>query len=198
MEIKIRKAGIEDAPFLAETVMKAIGDELSDNLGGGAGNLHRVRRLFTELASSKDSQYSYTNALIAENEEGTPAGAVIAYDGARLRTLRRSLLLKANELLGWNVTEEETEQWEDEAGPNEFYIDSLYVREEFRNHGIASALIFAVMDGYKEFGKPFGILVEPENTVARRLYEKLGFHKDGVNHFCGVPMDHLTIMELKA
>lgn len=187
----IRKARKEDATFLAETVMQAIGDDLCRGLAGGSDCFDNVERLFRELAAVEASQYSYTNALVAEDNDRSPAGAIIAYDGARLRSLRTSFIEKANELLGWNITESEAENWEDEAGPDEVYIDSLYVKKEYRNRGIATALIESVAEQFRDAGKPLGILVEPENVAARRLYENLGFRFNGINRFCGTPMHHL-------
>lgn len=188
----IREGRPEDAGFLAETVMQAIGDELCAGLGDGPENVPVVRKLFADLAAMPRSQYSYTNALIAEDADGVPIGAVIAYEGSRLHDLRPAFLHKANELLGWNVTPEEAEKWEDEANADEIYIDSLYVRPEYRNQGLATTLIEAIIEKFADSAKPYGLLVEPENRRARRLYEKLGFHQDGINRFCGVPMHHLT------
>lgn len=193
MIFHIRKASAEDAPFLAETIMKAIGAELCENLGGGREYIPKVRRLFSELAAVTNTQYSFTNGLIAVDESGKYLGAVIAYEGSRLHELRTAFINKANELLGWNVTDEDAENWEDETNEREVYIDSLYVVEEFRKHGIATALINKVIDNFAPLKKPYGILVEPENSGARRLYEKLGFREDGINRFCNVPMTHLTL-----
>ena len=70
--------------------------------------------------------------------------------------------------------------------------NSLYVIPEYRNRGIASSLIKAALKRYKDIGKPFGLLVEPHNTKAYKLYNELGFNEDGVNNFCGEPMIHLS------
>lgn len=192
MEYKIRRADKSDAPFLAETVMGALGEELCINLAAGKENIPLVRKLFTDLASDENSQYSYTNALVAFCETDPQCGAVIAYDGARLHPLRKAFIREANRTLEWNVKEEEEANWEDETNASEIYIDSLYVKPGYRGKGIASSLIAAVMTEFRETGKPFGILVEPENLHAKRLYEHLGFIENGVNRFCGVPMLHLV------
>lgn len=194
MGIIIRKAKKEDAPFLAKTVMEAIGPELSEGLAEGKENLPKVEKLFTDLASATDSQYSFLNALIAEDEEtGETIGAIISYDGARLRELRAAFIREANRTLGWNVSEEDSENWEDECGADEIYIDSLYIDPAYRKMGIATRLINEVIARNKNIGKSYGILVEPSNEKAYRLYRSLGFQPAGINRFCRVPMHHLQL-----
>ena len=189
--MRIEEARKDDAEFVGQTVTGAIGEELCLGLAETEERLPLVDKLFGNLAVCEDSQYSYRNALIARTPEGEIAGAIIAYDGARLHALRKAFIREANAVLGWNVTAEDEADWEDETGPDEIYIDSLYVKPEYRGHGVATALINGVIEKYSDSGKPFGLLVEPENTTARCLYDRLGFRKVGVNRFCGVPMDHL-------
>ena len=82
MDSIIIRAGKEnDAEFLAQTVMNALGEALCNNLAGGKENLPKVKALFTHLARIPSSQYSYKNSFVAE-EGDTPVGAIIAYDGA--------------------------------------------------------------------------------------------------------------------
>ena len=190
--IKIRKAKKRDAEFIGTTVAEAIGPEICRDLAEDK-DVSIVYRLFSELAARDDSQYSYRNALMAENDKGEVVGAIVAYDGANLIELRKAFIEKANELLGWSMTPEDAEDWEPETNAGEVYIDSLYVTPEYRKRGVASALINGVIEEHKGKVKPFGILCEPENQRAYRLYTKLGFEKDGVNRFAGVPMNHLRL-----
>lgn len=187
----VRNGRIEDAGFLAKVVTEALGLELSIGLAGGEARLPLVDKLFTRLAADPDSQYSYRNSLVAITDDGTPIGGIIAYDGADLRRLRKAFARGANEILGWNVTEEESEKWEDEADSHEIYIDSLYVDPAYRNRGIASALVKGIEERFKEKQKPLGLLVEPENQAAYRAYLHLGFRQVGVSHFFQTPMIHM-------
>ena len=57
--------------------------------------------------------------------------------------------------------------------------------------GVASLLIQRVTEHFHGTGKPVGLLVEPENLNAKRLYESLGFRAVGYNGFFGVPMIHM-------
>ena len=191
-KIKIREGVKEDAQFIGKTITEAMGHDLCVGLAEGEENLPNVLKLFTDLASTETAQYSYNNALVATNEKGDRIGAIVAYDGAGLREMRKAFIEKANELLDWDVTIEEADNWEPETNPNEIYLDSLYVIPEYRNQGIASSLIKAAIEKYRDIGKPFGLLVEPHNTKAHKLYKELGFQEDGVNNFCGDPMIHLT------
>lgn len=188
----IREGLKEDAPFIGKTITEAMGHDLCVGLAEGEENLPNVLKLFTDLAATETAQYSFRNTLIARDKEANPIGAIIAYDGSGLREMRKDFITKANKLLRWNVTVEEADNWEPETNSHEIYLDSLYVVPEYRNQGIASSLIKAAIDRYKSIGKPFGLLVEPHNIKAHKLYKELGFKEDGVNSFCGEPMIHLS------
>ena len=191
--IVIRPGRKDDAPFIGKTITEAMGHELCVGLSEGEEKLPNVLKLFTDLAATETAQYSYKNTLVAVDEEDKRVGAIIGYDGAGLREMRKDFIAKANELLDWNVTVEEADNWEPETNSNEIYLDSLYVIPEYRNRGIASSLIKAAIEKYRKIGKPFGLLVEPHNTKAHKLYNDLGFKEDGVNNFCGEPMIHLSL-----
>ncbi|MCH5226639.1 MAG: GNAT family N-acetyltransferase [Muribaculaceae bacterium] len=190
--IMIRPGRRGDAPFIGKTITEAMGHELCVGLAEGEENLPKVLKLFTDLAATDTAQYSYKNTLVAVDNDGKSIGAIIGYDGAGHREMRKDFIAKANELLDWNVTVEEADHWEPETNSKEIYLDSLYVIPEYRNRGIASSLIKAAIDNYRNIGKPFGLLVEPHNTKAHKLYKELGFKEDGVNNFCGEPMIHLS------
>lgn len=189
--MKIREGRIDDAEFLAKVVIEALGHELSVGLAGGEQRLPLVNKLFTRLASYPDSQYSYRNALIAVDKDEIYAGGIIAYDGAMLHHLRRAFVREANQILGWNVSEEEAENWGDEAEPGEIYIDSLYVVPEFRQNGVASALLKEVEKRFEGTRKPIGLLVEPENHRAFQRYLHWGFQEVGISNFFQTPMLHM-------
>ena len=182
--IVIRPGRRDDAPFIGKTITEAMGHELCVGLAENEENLPNVLKLFTDLAATETAQYSYKNTLIAVDKEDKRIGAIVGYDGASLREMRKDFIAKANELLGWNVTVDEADNWEPETNSKEIYLDSLYVIPEYRNRGIASSLIKAALKRYKDIGKPFGLLVEPHNTKAHKLYNELVFKEDGVNNFC--------------
>lgn len=193
MTSQIINATKNHAPFIAQIVMGALGTELCEELAGGKENLHKVERLFTQLAGDSRSQYSYLNTYLAVDEEGTPVGGIVAYDGAALHELRKAFVRAAGEILGWTITDEDMAEWGDETPPDQIYIDSLYVSPDARGNGIATELIRHVMRNRRAEGKTFGLLVEPANAQARHLYESIGFRKVGVSNFFSTPMIHLRM-----
>lgn len=191
--MKIREGKPEDARFLSKVVTGAIGRELCTGLAGSEERLPLVDELFATLAADPVSQYSYTNALIATDDEGSPVGGIIAYDGADLHRLRRAFIREANDILGWSVSEKEAEEWGDEAAPDEIYIDSLFVEPGYRGKGVASALLKATLRKFAGTKKPLGLLVEPENRRALQAYTHWGFEQVGVSNFFRSPMIHMQL-----
>lgn len=191
--IRIREGEVNDAPFLAQVVTEALGEELCLGLAESGERLTLVRQLFTTLGATDDSQYSYLNAFVAVDECDNPIGGIIAYDGSRLHELRKAFIRKANRILGWNVTEQEAQNWGDEADAGEIYIDSLYVVPDLRRQGVATRLMDAVSRRHQASGKPLGLLVEPENHAALATYRHWGFREVGISNFFYTPMLHLQL-----
>lgn len=182
MEIKIREATKGDSRLIAEVIAMAIGFDLAEDYAGSKD----VIKVMSEAAEREDSQYSYRNALIAE-AGGRPVGAIVGYDGAKLKELRDgSLAVIRKYHPDVEIKEDETEQ-------GEFYLDSLGVLPEYRGKGIATTLINSMIDKASAQGhKRFGLLVDPENPNAERLYKSLGFKYVGERPFFGHMMKHLV------
>ena len=183
--ISIRKATKNDKSLIASVISMAIGKEQIISYCGIDYNI-----VLEELVCLDLSQYSYNNVLIAE-VDGTPAGAVIGYDGAELHNLRKTTL----ELIH-NHTEKEL-SITDETDASEFYLDSIAVLPEYRGMGIASKLILTMNEiATKQYNKPLGLLVDFENPKAERLYKSLGFERVEVKDFLGHKMWHLVKAQL--
>lgn len=189
--VRIRRAVKNDARYISAAVIEAVGEEITLGFAGSRDRVPLIHDLFRQLAEADDSQYSYLNSLIAETDGGTVAGVIIAYDGENLHRLRRRFIERANAVLGYDIKEEEMH---DEASPDEIYLDSLCVFEPFRHRGIGSELIIAAVEANACLGKPFGLLVDKDNSRARTLYEKLGFRKVGETPFASTVMDHLQLV----
>lgn len=189
MEYKIREGRKEDAEFIADAVMAAIGMEICS---GMAANREQqvLREAFVRCAARDDSQYSYRNAIVAEDAAGTPAGVIVGYDGADLHALRRAFVDEYNQLMGTNYREEE---WSDETSPDEIYLDTLAVSPDHRKQGIGTRLIESFIKKHSASEKPVGLLVDYDNPNARRLYEQLGFKPKGPRSFFGTPMEHMVL-----
>lgn len=179
----------EDCDYIAEGIMTAVGkeicDDLADKLLPDAGS---VKELFSSLAASEKSQYSYKNSFIAYDSNRKKAGVIIAYDGAMLHTLRRAFVELYNVMCGTDAKESD---FDDETSSDEIYIDTLMVSPKYRRQGIGFLLINEVEKKFKESGKPIGLIVDHDNINAQNLYMKSGFSIKGRRKFCGVEMQHM-------
>lgn len=180
-EISIREAVISDAPLIAEAVAMAIGDTTALEKYCSAEYI----KVLTKVAISKNSQYSYCNALIAE-VNGKPAGAIVGYDGGKLHAMR-SVTYSIIESITGN-----TPSIPDETGPGEFYLDSLAVMPPFRGMSIGSLLIEAMRrKAFSEGHANVGLIVDFDNPRAEALYTSLGFQRIGKKTFFGHDMWHM-------
>lgn len=190
MDISIREAHKEDASFIAKAIIEAVGSEITLDFAGSTERIPLVYELFTQLAETEDSQYSYINCFVAETSNNDIAGVIIAYDGKDLKRLRKQFIRYANKILDYKIDED---KMADETSDDEIYIDTLCVFNQFRKQGVASNLINFVIERYAFAHKPLGLLVSKGNIDAKRLYDNLGFKKAGERIFAGEIMDHLQI-----
>lgn len=190
----IETARPEDASLIADAILSAIGDELTDNLAGMDHTRKDVHDLFMRLAVRNDTQYSYLNSRIARADDGRPAGVCISYDGADLKRLRREFFAEANRTLGWDMSAEEIDSLPGETEPDEFYLDTLMTLPEFRGRGIGRELIADAAVKARKAGKPLGLLCDKDNDRARRLYESVGFVSVGERPFAGHLMTHFQLV----
>lgn len=184
--MKIIPARPQDAQFIGNAIVTAIGEDIAAGLAGDSHTVADVAAMFASLAARDDTQYSYRNAVVAVNDDGETVGVCVAYDGGLLHKLREPFFAAVTERLGLHL-----DDVEDECEPDEFYIDTLAVLPEYRGRGIAADLLRATIDRARECGKPAGLLVDKENDRARRLYERVGFRKVGERPFVYVQMDHM-------
>lgn len=180
-KITIRPAQREDAPIIAQAVHLAIGDEEASRDYCGEEYIS----VLTEIARADETQYSWQYALVAECE-GQPVGAVVGYDGARLKDLREGTFKVLRQLVGRvpNIADET------EAG--EYYLDSVAVIPEFRGRGVGVTLVNAFCErAFAEGADRVGLIVDEENPDAERLYTSQGFRRVGTRLFFGHLMSHL-------
>ena len=174
-DITIRQATVADAEFIAHAVCMAVGYDMS----------HPLYPVFLHLARMEHSQYSYVNTLVAV-VEGRVSGALVGYDGARLKELREPIFALLEQHLG------EAINIEDETEAGEFYLDSLGVLPECRGCGIGRALIVVMRDrAFAEGYERVGLIVDFDNPDAERLYQSLGFRRVGTKRFLGHDIHHL-------
>lgn len=177
----IRPAQKEDAPIIAAALTMALGEELMKTYCG-----EHYQSVLEELAIREDTQYSYRNALVADLG-GTPTGAIVGYDGAKLHELREPTLRLIEARTGQSFS-----NVQDETNPHEFYLDSLGVLPAYRHLGIGSRLLKALRDkAFAEGHKCAGLLVDVENPQAEHLYLSLGFERTELRNLFGHQMWHL-------
>lgn len=186
--MSIRPATPADALLIGKAVTMAIGEEITESLAGEHHTAEDVEALFASLAEREDTQYSYLNTLVCEEEDGRPCGVCIAYDGAGLHEMREHFFRAARERLGRDMS-----AMEDECTPDEIYLDTLAVMPGHRGKGYALDLIKATAERARKMDKPLGLLVEKENAPAKALYAKAGFEYFDERPFAFVLMDHLRL-----
>ena len=78
---------------------------------------------------------------------------------------------------------------------DEFYISNIAVSNEFRNQGVASALLTELISAVKKLKASFITLeVRESNIPAKKLYEKFGFENLGVRkNFYSHPTENANI-----
>ena len=177
--IKIRRAEISDAAYIAEGIYSAFLLEdsvtVSENSVGTKSESLREKwmEILSDICAQRDTHYSYTNTFIAELD-GEIAGMMIAVDGRYYREQREKMYPQLKGLFdvafgkGW-------EDMEDEAKAGEYYIDSISVSPMYRHRGVGTELIEYAKQQAKSIGiKRVTLAVEPMNS-AKILYQRLGF-----------------------
>ena len=159
--MKIRPATIDDAPFIAWTVLVAVGIEHPNA---------KMMQSVTTLCRRTGVLYSWQNSLMAEMD-GKVVACLISYDGADYSMWRTPTFdyIAAEAKRDFRMMQPETE-----AG--EYYLDSMAVLPDYRGHGIGTQLLKAGVEKARQLhiGK-VSMVVSPENPKAQQLYESLGF-----------------------
>ncbi|MDE6576575.1 MAG: GNAT family N-acetyltransferase [Muribaculaceae bacterium] len=193
-EIIIKDATSGDSELIADAIIGAIGEEIAKKMAGDSNTLKDVHQVFSNLASRQNTQYSFKNTRIAFSEEGIPMGVCISYNGKDLKKLRYSFFTEANKILGWNVTAEEIDKLPPETDAEEYYLDTLMTLPDYRGRGVGESLIKDAAAKSRLNNKPLGLLCDPDNKNARRLYDKIGFKEVGIRPFAGHDMNHLLLV----
>lgn len=183
INIIIREAVLEDASDIAPLIALAMHDIIFRFIGESSET--RALELLQKLVARDDNQYSYKNCWVAEIE-GKIVGAACIYDGAKLEILRAPVAKEIHKMFGVIFNPE------DETQDGEYYIDTIAVSEYFHGQGIGTVILKSLIEEYcNNRGQTLGLLVDKENTQAKRLYLKLGFQIKSEKILTGKLMDHL-------
>ncbi len=179
----IRAANITDAVSIARLFIQPMG--VLAGKFSGSNNPKDAVSLFTRFIAQQANQYSFENILVYEDDMGV-RGFICGYDGALLHTLREPFITYISIYNGFAGL------LEDETQPGEFYLDTVSVHPDLQGRGVGSQLIRALFK--RSLSKGFnrvGLLVEPTNASAIRLYKKLGFELLQQRKFMGGDYLHL-------
>lgn len=190
-EITLRPGRREDAAQIARLIVTAMTTECCRHFHGEHHTTDDFIRLITRLSASRDTQYSYENAICAIGRDGSVIGVSVSYDGARLYELHQAFIDGALHDFGIDHS-----RMSPETQAGELYLDSLAVLPEYRGRGVATMLLRATAEKARHAGAgPLGLLVDEGNPRAERLYNKVGFRHVGDNKWGGHNMRHLQLID---
>lgn len=180
----IRKATPTDADFAAPLIYEAIGDVAHTLTGTTEAN--EAIRVMSQFFSQSGNRLSYENAVIAMDEE-TPMGLALFYHGSQTEKLDRPFVEYVERVTG------KAPHLAKEARDDEFYLDTVVVRGEYRGKGIGKVLLRAFEKESERRGhEKIALLVEEENHRARKLYESIGYQQDGTIRLSGHLFSHMV------
>lgn len=172
----LRQATKEDAPFIALVVIEALGEDIMER--AHAGNIGDEERRKLELVAGvirrDDTLYSWRHTLVAEDADGTPLGAMVAYPGDNYVAMRARTFALLAGLITFDV-----DTMDAETVPGEYYLDSLAVSPAARGKGVGKQLLCAARDNAFALSRPAILACAPDNTNAKALYEAMGFSHEG-------------------
>ena len=185
-KITIQPAIREEAESSAQLIMTAMTDECCLFFIGENQTLDDFKQAMICLVNDEQSQYSYTNTLVAVHNKDV-VGICLSYDGKDLRFLRSKFIEIAKVRFNRDFAD-----MNDETQEGELYVDSLAVKKSFREKGIAQKLLKATIEKARNLHiNHVGLLVDCNNPLAEKLYSKVGFQYVNDSSWGGHSMKHL-------
>ena len=182
----IRNAKKEDAAAIAPLILVILKDmDLPFLLKYGE---EKTLEVSEEAITDPDYRYSYTRGIVDERE-GKVAGIVYGYTDEEEPIIDQPL----EKILQKHGIYEQVKMFTDrETFPDEWYLDSICVSEEFRGQGIGSSLLEALPPIVKKQNRDvIGLSCDKQNPQARKLYERHGFTVIGERTISGHLYDHM-------
>ena len=185
-KITIQPAIREQAESIAQLIMTAMTDECCLFFIGENQTLDDFKQAMICLVNDEQSQYSYTNTLVAVHNNDV-VGICLSYDGKDLRFLRSKFIEIAKVRFNRDFAD-----MNDETQEGELYVDSLAVKKSFREKGIAQKLLKATIEKARNLHiNHVGLFVDCNNPLAEKLYSKVGFQYVNDSSWGGHSMKHL-------
>ena len=185
----IRKAKLEDSNTIATLILLAMEEIVYQFIG--EKSFQKATQFLLNLTNKKENQYSYQNCWAIEIENEIVAVAVI-YNGSELHKLREAVAKEIKTMFNKDFNPE------DETEANEYYIDSISVNPKQQGQGLGSYLLQFLIDEYVyKRNETLGLLVDKDNSNAKKLYLKLGFEIVGEKILAGKEMEHLQYKKIR-
>lgn len=172
--MQIRKATKADADFVALVLMEALSRQALLADGSLKPELKELHQQIIKLVLHEGTLYHWRHATLALNDDGTPVGGLIAYDGANYHAMRELTFALFEGELSFDPT-----TMEDESQAGEYYLDSLCTLPPYRRQGIGARLLQQAISDARALGLRATLAVSPENPKAAALYAQMGFQDDG-------------------
>lgn len=168
MDILYRVGKVEDSAKIGEGIDKASGGileflfhDLVDNQTPG--------QVMTELLRGQVGNESYENAIVAEYENEV-IGIVYSYPSKFHEISEETRKFFPGDRLRFLA------DFYNSRVDDSLFLDSIYIDEKFRGHGIGKKLIELTKEKAKNMGyKQLSLMVMSDNHIARRAYERSNF-----------------------
>jgi ribosomal protein S18 acetylase RimI-like enzyme len=185
----IRPAVPSDASEAVPLILNAIGSIAF--ILTGTTDRPEAEFILDQFFRQKGNRVSYENALVLKDSSDERSrevvGVALIYDGSIARTLDEPLEKAAIQKSGLSDYRIPTE-----AEPSEFYLDTISVDPKCQGRGFGRDLIEASCEQARKFERDrIGLLVDTENSGAKRLYERLGFRTQDRKQFAGYEYFHM-------
>ena len=186
--LRIRDAAPSDAEFLAKCIMAGMHFYDFETEIPAQDDIYRS---LIESERSTDMLYTYKNTRIAEIG-GSPAASLLSYPGEIYKNVRDRTFRKL-----WPEYFIEHSGDDQETGPGEYYLDSLAVLPQYRNHGIGRAMLGdGILKGIALGYNRITLVADSEMPHLIRLYESVGFLPAGRCHAFGVEFQKMVFRTL--
>lgn len=184
-ELKFRVAAKRDSKKACELMHLAIGD-IAERLTGQT-KPENIRETLAFFFCDNNNRISYQNTIVVDLLDEV-AGIVISYPGDDAAVLDQPIL---NRLRKKNHNHEI--YFDKEADAGDYYIDTVCVEPKFQGNGIGTTLIKKAEEAAKQSGfNRVSLNVARDNSVARNLYKKLGYHEEKMIQINGHQYDYMV------
>lgn len=181
--LNFRKATKQDASSVAKLMMLAMDKIVFDFIG--EKNDEKGTLFLENLIQQENNQYSYQNTIVVEYDNQI-AGCTTFYDGGKLEELRKPVL----DILKSSYNQVINPQDETQAG--EIYIDTIAVSPDFQGKGIGSKILdYLIEEIAIKQNNVLGLLVDFDNSNAKKLYERKGFKVVGEKMLMNENHEHM-------